>query len=304
MFKTIAKILLVLLGLALALVLLLGLSIPLAGLGSQERLTAVTNTTVPGLNGGPDVRAYVARPAGAGPFPVVIMIHEFFGLNDAITSMADGLAEDGYLVVVPDTFRGSTTSWIPRAIYQVATSDPQQVNADLDSVYAWIESQPEADPARIGILGFCYGGRVSLSYSLHNNGIAATVVFYGSSETDPQVLKNLPGPVLGIFGGADNSIPLEEVYALEDGLNAAGVPNEITIYEGQPHAFMTNMDEIRADSVKSQAWAQMLAFLETNLKNAPASRSGGAIAYDPGFDWDYYARLVFEHAFGTASHQH
>jgi carboxymethylenebutenolidase len=304
MIKNILKILGGLLGLLVGLILLLALSIPLAGIGGQERLEAVTNLSIPGLNGGPDVRAYVARPAGAGPFPVVIMIHEFFGLNAAITSMADGLSEAGYMVVAPDTFRGSTSSWIPRAIYQVSTNDPQQVNADLDSVYAWIESQPEADTARIGIAGFCYGGRVSLLYSLHNNRIAATVVFYGSSETDPEILKNLPGPVLGIFGGADASIPLEDVYALENGLNTAGIPNEITIYEGQPHAFMTNMDEIRADSVKSRAWEQMLAFLETNLKNAPSTRSGQSIAYQPGFDWDYYAMLVFEHAFGTASHGH
>jgi carboxymethylenebutenolidase len=304
MIKNILKILGGILAVIVGLVLVLALSIPLSGLGSAQRLEAVTNTTIPGINGGPDVRAYVAQPAGEGPFPVVIMIHEFFGLNAAITSMADGLSAAGYMVVAPDTFRGSTSSWIPRAIYQVSTNAPQQVNADLDSVYAWIESQPQADSAKIGIAGFCYGGRVSLLYSLHNNGIAATVVFYGSSETDPEVLKNLPGPVLGIFGGADTSIPLEEVYALENGLAAAGIPNEITIYDGQPHAFMTNMDEIRADNVKSQAWAQMLAFLDSNLKNAPATRSGQSIAYQPGFDWDYYAMLVFEHAFGTASHGH
>ena len=302
MIKNILKILGGILGLLLALILMLALSIPLAGIGSRERLAAVTNATIPGLNGGPDVRAYVTKPDGAGPFPVVIMIHEFYGLNQAITSMADGLSEAGYMVVAPDTFRGSTSSWIPRAIYQVSTNAPQQVNADLDSVYAWIESQPEADTAKIGIAGFCYGGRVSLLYSLHNNGIAATVVFYGSSETDPQVLKNLPGPVLGIFGGADNSIPLEEVSALENGLKTAGIPHEITVYENQPHAFMTNMDEIRADNVKTRAWEQMLAFLEANLKNAPSTRLGQAIVYQPGFDWDYYAMLVFEHAFGTASH--
>ncbi len=304
MIKNILKILGGILGLLAGLILLLVLSIPLAGIGGQERLEAVTNVSIPGLNGGPEVRAYVAKPAGAGPFPVVIMIHEFFGLNAAITSMADGLSEAGYMVVAPDTFRGSTSSWIPRAIYQVSTNDPQRVNADLDSVYAWIESQPEADTARIGIAGFCYGGRVALLYSLHNNAIAATVVFYGSSETDPEILKNLPGPVLGIFGGADASIPLEDVYALENGLNTAGIPNEITLYEGQPHAFMTNMDEIRADSVKRRAWEQMLAFLDVNLKNAPATRGGQSIAYQPGFDWDYYAMLVFEHAFGTASHGH
>ncbi len=125
-------------------------------------------------------------------------------------------------MVAPDTFRGSTTSWIPRAIYQVISTKPENVNADLDSVYAWLESQPEADNDRIAIAGFCYGGRTSLLYSLHNNRLAATVVFYGSPETDPDVLKNLPGPVLGIFGGADQSISVDDVNAFEEGLQNSG----------------------------------------------------------------------------------
>lgn len=301
MWKIVKRIVIVVFALLAALILLPLLSIPLAGLGSEQRLAAVTNTTIPGVNGGPDLRAYVARPAGEGPFPVVIMIHEFFGLNESIVGKAEGLAQEGYLVIAPDTFRGSTTDWIPRAVYQVVTSDPAQVNADLDSVYAWLESQPEVSANKIGIAGFCYGGRASLLYSLHNNRIAATVIFYGSSETNPEVLKNLPGPVLGIFGGADQSIPLDQVRALESGLEQAGIPHEISIYEGQPHAFVTDIDSIRAGGAQGQAWAQMLTFLEENLKNAPASRSGQAIAFDGGFDWQYYAMLVYEHAFGTAS---
>ena len=98
----------------------------------RERVAAVTNTTISGLNGGPDVRAYVAMPQGDGPFPVVIMIHEFFELNESIVGKAKGLAEEGYLVVAPDTFRGSTTQWIPRAIFQVITNKSEQVNQDLE----------------------------------------------------------------------------------------------------------------------------------------------------------------------------
>lgn len=304
MLKTLKRILLGTLITVVVLVAALLLSIPLAGIGGASRIAALTNTVIPGINGGPQVRAYVAQPQGAGPFPTVIMVHEFFGLNESILSKADGLAQEGYLVIAPDTFRGSTSPWIPRAIYQVITNTPEQVNADLDSVYAWLETRPEVDQARIGIAGFCYGGRASLLYSLHNNRLAATVVFYGSSETDPAVLKNLPGPVLGIFGGADQSIPVEEVEAFKAGLEQAGVPHEISIYAGQPHAFVTDMDSIRAGGVQGEAWAQMLRFLEANLKNAKTSRSGQAIAFEAGFDWRYYAMLVYEHAFGSASHHH
>src|SRR6185503_2647493 len=163
--------------------------------------------------------------------PTVIMIHEFWGLNESITGKADLLAEEGYLVVAPDTFRGSTTGWLPRAIYQVVSSKPENINADLDSIYAWLESQLDVDPDRIAIAGFCFGGRTSLAYTLHNNQLAATVIFYGSPETNPDILKTLPGPVLGIFGSADPSIPVEQVNAFDAALTEAGVTHEITIYD-------------------------------------------------------------------------
>ncbi len=287
--------------LAILIVFLVGSVIVDFALG-RDRLEVLTNTTIPGLNGEPDVLAYVAKPEGDGPFPTVIMIHEFFGLNEAIVGKAEGLAQAGYYVVAPDTFRGSTTAWIPRAIYQVVSTPPERVNADLDSVYAWLESQPEVDRNRIAIAGFCYGGRTSLLYSLHNNGLAATVVFYGTPVTDPEVLKRLPGPLLGIFGGADQSIPVEDVNAFEEGLQAAGVPHEITIYDGQPHAFVTDIESIRAGGVQGEAWAQMLRFLDENLQGGSSSQNGAAVSYDAGFPWRYYAMLVYEHAFGSASH--
>jgi carboxymethylenebutenolidase len=233
------------------------------------------------------------------------MIHEFFGLNESIVSKADLLAQDGYLVIAPDTFRGSTTTWIPHAIYQVISTKPENVNADLDSVYAWLESQPDADVSRTAIAGFCYGGRTSLIYSLHNSNLAATVIFYGSLETDVEALKTLPGPVLGIFGGADQSIPLDEVKAFERGLEQANIPHQISIYDGQPHAFVHDAEGIKAGGAQGDAWNEMLVFLEANLKNKSTQNySNGSSAYEPAFAWKYYAMLVYEHAFGSASHMH
>ena len=303
--KIIKRVLLGLLAVIVGVPLLIGLSIAVDFAIGGNRLDALTNTTIPGVNGGPDVRAYVAKPEGEGPFPTVIMIHEFYGLREAIVGKADLLAQEGYLVIAPDTFRGSTTSLIPRAIYQVITTKPEDVNADLDSVYAWLESQPDVDAKRIAIAGFCYGGRSSLAYSLHNNKLAATVIFYGSPVTDVAVLKTLPGPVLGIFGGADQSIPVEEVTAFDEALTEANVQHEITIYDGQPHAFVEGVDGIKSDEVQGAAWAQMLAFLETNLKNKSSAAQQTVMAdYEAPFAWKYYVMLVYEHAFGTASHLH
>ena len=280
-------------------------SIAVDALAGGDRLAQVANTTIPGADGGPDVRAYVARPEGSGPFPAVIMIHEFWGLNESITGKADLLAEDGYLVIAPDMFRGSTTAWIPRAIYQVISSNPEEVNTDLDSVFAWLATQPDVAEDSIAIAGFCYGGRTSLVYSLHNNRLAATVIFYGSPETDPNVLETLPGPVLGIFGGADQSIPVEQVTAFDAALTEAGVPHEITVYEGQPHAFVEDADGIKAGGAQGEAWEQMLRFLETNLKNKSTGTNELAVSdYRAPFAWKYYVILVYEHAFGSASHVH
>jgi carboxymethylenebutenolidase len=270
-----------------------------------DRLDVLINETIPGVNGGPTVRAYVAKPEGAGPFPTVIMIHEFWGLNQSIVGKADLLAEEGYLVIAPDMFRGSTTSWVPRAIYQVISSKPENVNADMDSVYSWLESQTDVDPNRIAIAGFCYGGRTSLVYSLHNNRLAATVIFYGSPETDAEVLKNLPGPILGIFGGADQSIPVETVNTFDAALTQAGIPHEITIYDGQPHAFVHDAEGIKAGGAQGDAWDQMLVFLDENLKNTSTSLSGSVSnSYIAPFAWKYYVMLVYEHTFDTASHMH
>src|SRR5215213_117034 len=288
--KLLKRVLLVILILLVAFMVLLAGSILVDYAIGGDRLNAIANVTIPGKNGGPDVRAYVARPQGDGPFPMVIMIHEFWGLNESIVSKADLLAEEGYLVVAPDTFRGSTTAWIPRAIYQVITSTPENVNSDLDSVYAWLTSQPDVAANQIAIAGFCYGGRTSLTYSLHNNQLAATVIFYGSPEPDPAVLRTLPGPVLGIFGGADQSIPVEGVKAFDAALTEAGVPHEITIYDGQPHAFVQDAQGIKAGGAQGKAWTQMLAFLETNLKNKTTLNNGSVVSeYRAPFAWKYYA---------------
>jgi carboxymethylenebutenolidase len=248
---------------------LLALSIPVDALLGRGRVDGLTNTSIPNANG-PEVRAFVVRPATPGPWPAVIMIHEFWGLREEIVGKAEALAAEGYLVVAPDTFRGGSTSWIPRAIYQTATTAPAQVNADLDAVFAWVAAQPDVLADTIAIMGFCYGGRTSLLYSIHNPQIAATGIFYGMTDTTPEQLRGLGGPVLGIFGGADSSIPLDEVYALEQNLQAAGVPTTFSIYEGQPHAFVGSIEQINAGGPQQDAWNELLAFLDASLRDGAA----------------------------------
>lgn len=264
--------------LLLTLVVLLFGSIIVDGFFSQGRLEPLTNMSVTAADGTP-IRAYLAQPEGAGPFPAVIMIHEFYGLRPEMIGKAEALAAEGYVVIAPNVFRNGTTNWIPRAIYNVLTADPVQIDGDVEAVYQWLAAQPNVQAERMAIMGFCFGGGTALRYSLSNNQLAATAVFYGQPITDPAKLQALSGSVLGIFGGADQSIPLSEVEALRQGLDAAGIPNEITVYPDQPHAFVQGMAEIAQGGPQQEAWHQLLAFFARTLQDGSGAAPADALTY-------------------------
>jgi carboxymethylenebutenolidase len=150
------------------------------------------------------------------------------------------------------------------------TTPDARVHDDLDAVVAWLRAQPDVDPERIVVMGFCYGGGKALSYSLTSGTpegdlaatLAGTGVFYGTLADDPALLARLPGPVLGIFGALDTRPAPEDVAAFEAGLEAAGVPHEITLYPGVGHAFVQSVAQIKRDPIQGAAWAQFLAWLE------------------------------------------
>jgi len=293
------------LGAVVGIVVVLAASIGIDYAVGTNRILDVTNAEVPASSSGPAVRVYVAKPTQPGPHPIVVMIHEFYGLNSSIMGKADLLAREGYFVVAPDTFRGSTTSWIPRAIYQTLTAKPETVNADIDSVVKWAKGQAGVDPTRVAVLGFCYGGRTSLLYTLHDPSVAATVVFYGNPETDVEKLKLIKGPVLGIFGGADSSIPVSQVDAFRKGLDAAGVRNRVTVYDGQPHAFVVDAPSIRAGGVQAQAWNEMVGFLKDSMTAPRAGVDGGdEQAASSPTSITYLIALAYEHVLDTRAHAH
>lgn len=292
-------------GALVGIVIVLAASIGIDYAVGTNRILDVTNVEVPASATGPAVRAYVAKPTQPGRYPIVVMVHEFYGMNASVMGKADLLAREGYLVVAPDTFRGSTTSWIPRAIIQTLTAKPEVVNADIDTVVAWAKAQPGADPSRVAVMGFCYGGRTSLLYTLHDPSVTATVVFYGNPETDPEKLKVIKGPILGIFGGADSSIPVTQVDAFRKGLDAAGVRNRVTVYDGQPHAFVVDAPSIRAGGVQAQAWNEMVSFLKDSMATSRAGvEMGDDVAASSPTSITYLMALAVEHVLDNRSHLH
>lgn len=296
--KILRRILIGIVGLILALIVLVVGSIFVDGLFGQGRLDALTNSEIAAADG-TVVRAYVAKPTTPGPHPAVIMIHEFYGLRPEILGKADALAKEGYLVIAPSVFRTGTTNWIPSAIYKVITAEPAQIDGDVDAVFKWLETQTDVAADRIAIMGFCFGGGTSIRYSTQNPRLAATVIFYGQPISDPAALKGISGPVLGIFGGADGSIPVAEVKAMEAKLSEVGVKNEITIYEGQPHAFVTSMEEIAKGGVQQEAWNQLLTFLKANLQSSATIHNPKPVATNPAsfasFTWGYILRVAIGH---------
>jgi carboxymethylenebutenolidase len=246
-----------------------------------------TNVTYPGPEG-LTLRGYLAVPPGPGPHPAVLMIHEFYGLNDSIVKKADELARQGFVVLAPDSYRGRTTSIVPRAIWLTVTTPREQIAADLDAAYSYLAGLDTVDNRRIAAVGFCFGGTQALRLGIRNPDLAANVIFYGSGLiTDPALLGNLGknGPVLGIFGEMDNSIPLEEVERFDQALAALGVEHTITVYPGVGHAFV-QADNISKPGPARDAWQQMLAFLKANLSEtagaAPSRSKSVGLVYPPG----------------------
>jgi carboxymethylenebutenolidase len=212
--------------------------------------------------------AFVAWPDGEGPAPSVIVVHEWWGLNDQIREIARRLARQGYVAIVPDLYHGKVAS----------DSDPERAHvlmrgletdvaaADLGEAARWLRTQPRTAKRRVGVMGFCMGGALAEQLALRDGALSAVVMFYGPPETDPARLASLTAPLQGHFGAQDDGIPKAKVDALREGLRAAGKTAEIYTYPGAGHAFMHEGRESYRPDAARQAWARTLSFLQKRLK--------------------------------------
>lgn len=232
-------------------------------------LEDVANTKIPTTSGDErEILAFVAKPklVDGKKLPVVILVHEFYGLTPEICGKADAIAREvGCIVIAPDTYRGESTRFIPKAIYLALGTPQNRVDADLDEVLAWASTLPDADTSRVALVGFCYGGGKALAYSTSYKKAKATVVVYGKPILDSDVLQNIQGRVLGIFGDQDSQFPEKMVTGFREALDKAGVANTISIYKDQGHAFWTNMDQIHLDGPQRKAWIEVTTFLKDTL---------------------------------------
>lgn len=232
---------------------------------SSAELTNVTYTDAAGneLNG------YLAEPATPGPHPAVLLIHEWWGLNEGMIVLADALAEQGYVVLAADAYRGKVTESFLRAIWLVTTTPEAQTQGDLDAALAYLRGLENTDAERVATMGFCFGGGHSLQLGLRQSeNLAVTIMYYGAVVTEPELLRPLTDgqPVLGIFAEEDEQIFPADVLEFEAALNSLNIPNEITIYPGVGHGFL-NEENYNQPGTAGDAWQQTLAFLEAELKS-------------------------------------
>jgi carboxymethylenebutenolidase len=239
---------------------------------TQEALTRLHNSSVSYYD---NTTGYLAYPELSNNtqqqqlLPAVIMIHEWFGLNEHIKNQADILAKEGYVVLAVDLYRGEVATDSNRAM-ELASSvrnNPASAIDNLQSAVNYVKSLKMVDGGRIASLGWCFGGDWSLQLALNSteNPLAATVIYYGRPVTDTASLSSIEWPILGIFGDQDQAIPVESVKQFASALNASGITNEIYLYEGVGHAFANPSGDNYAPKETADAWQKTMAFLRQYL---------------------------------------
>lgn len=210
--------------------------------------------------------AFVAWPANRAAAPAVIVIHEWWGLNGQIRSIARRLAQEGYVAIVPDLYHGQVAG-DPEYAHELSRGlDEDKALGDLDAALGWLRTQSRVDRRRVGVVGFCMGGRLSELMALHSPELAAAVMFYGRPESDADKLATLKVPLQAHFGGEDRGIGADQVAALKAGLAKAGKTGDVYLYAGAGHAFMhEGRSSYHADAAR-QAWARTLQFFQKYLK--------------------------------------
>src|SRR5919109_331047 len=240
---------------------------------TQEALTRLHNSSVSYYD---NTTGYLVYPELSNStqqqqllLPAVIMIHEWFGLNEHIKNQADILAKEGYVVLAVDLYRGEVATDSNRAM-ELASSvrnDPASAIDNLQSAVNYVKSLKMVDGGRIASLGWCFGGDWSLQLALNStqNPLAATVIYYGRPVTDTASLSSIEWPILGIFGDQDQAIPVESVKQFASALNASGITNEIYLYGGVGHAFANPSGDNYAPKETADAWQKTIAFLRQYL---------------------------------------
>ncbi len=233
-------------------------------------------------SGGDTIPAYEARPASPGRYPVIIVIHEIFGLHEYIRDVARRFAKEGYYAVAPELYSREggvgKLSDIQEVLAVVGRVPDRQVLQDLSSAVEYASGQSWAQADRVGATGFCWGGRMTWLFGAHEKRLKAAVAWYGPlgpwrgqrDDAHPQaaldVAQDVQCPVLGLYGEADEGIPVSTVREMEAKLKAHHKTAELVVYPGAPHGFFTDYRGTYRAEVAKDAWKRALGWFAKYLR--------------------------------------
>lgn len=242
------------------------LALTLAAVAMAARAQA-SGKTVSFYAGGEQVSGYLAVPEGAGPKPGIIVIHEWWGLNDWVKGKADAFAKKGYVALAVDLYRGKVASDADTAHQLMRGLPEDRALRDLKAAVAYLKSRAEVDEKSIGAVGWCMGGGWSLNLAVASPLLKGAVIYYGHLMTEDATIKGLGVPLLGNFGGKDQGIPADSVREFEKRARAAGKSVDFKVYPEAGHAFASSSDPkvFRAGDAKD-ADARTDAFFAKVLK--------------------------------------
>lgn len=218
-------------------VLLPVLVLGLLAFGLALRAGAPKTETVSYKSGDETVSGYLALPDGRGKHPAIIVIHEWWGLNDWVKEQAQKYAEKGYVALAVDLYRGKVATTPDDAHILMRGLPDDRGIRDLEAAFAYLTSRPDVNAVKIGSVGWCMGGSWSIKLAVDQPRLAACAVNYGWLPSEPALIAKIKAPVLGNFGADDQGIPPKDVKAFETAMKTDGKTTDIKIYEGAGHAF-------------------------------------------------------------------
>ena len=194
-------------------------------------------------SGSETVHGYLATPSGAAAKkPAIVVIHEWWGLNDWTKKKADEFAQQGYVALAPDLYRGKVATDGDTAHQLMRGMPDDRALRDMRAAVAFLKARADVDASRVGAVGWCMGGGLALNLALAEPTLAGTVVYYGHLVTEPATIASLKVPLLGNFGGRDQGIPADSVREFETAAKKAGKSVDFKVYPDAGHAFASSTD--------------------------------------------------------------
>ena len=232
---------------------------------STSKAEAGPLVTFPSVNG--NASGYLAAPTTPGKKPGLIVIHEWWGLDDWTRENADRFAKQGYVALAVDLYRGKSTT-NPDEAHELMRGMPEdRAMADLVAAFNYLASRPDVEPKAIGVIGWCMGGGYALALATNEPRLAASAINYGRLVTDRDAMTKINAPLLGNFGAEDRGIPAADVKTFGQELTKYGKLSDIKIYEGAGHAFMNPNNKEGYNAAATQdAWARIDRFFDRNLR--------------------------------------